>query len=67
MANLWLLSRSFVRATLRPDHEIGVGGGGRGGAAVSKIIFFWTFGLYFGLKVRGQGAGTPGPSPGYPH
>ena len=45
-----------VIQTLRKD-----GGGG----AVSKLIFSaLAFGSQFGLKIRGEGGGLPGPSPG---
>ena len=36
-----------------------------GGGTVSKIIFSaLAFGSQFGLKIRGEGGGLPGPSPG---
>ena len=38
---------------------------GGGGGTVSKIIFSaLAFGPQFGLKIRGEGGGLPGPSPG---
>ena len=39
-----------------PDLQIGGGWGGGGGGALSKHIFFRSFGPQFGLKIRGSGA-----------
>ena len=43
-------------AVADPDLQIGGGGGGRRGRALSKHIFFRSFGPQFGLKIRGSGA-----------
>ena len=43
-------------AVADPDLQIGGVGGGGGGGALSKHIFFRSFGPQFGLKIRGSGA-----------
>ena len=49
-----------VIQTLRKE-----GGGGGSGGAVSKHNFSaLAFGPQFDLKIRGEGGGLPGPSPG---
>ena len=49
------ISGSYAAAD--PDLQIGGGGGGGGrGRALSKHIFFRSFGPQFGLKIRGSGA-----------
>lgn len=51
-----------------PDPQVR-GRGGRScgprdkGVARSSKNFFWPFGLHFGRKIRGRGAGGPDPSP----
>ena len=38
--------------------------GGGGGAVTKQIFSALAFGPQFGLKIRGEGGGLPGPSPG---
>ena len=57
------MNNSILGAVPDTDLEI-KGGGGGGGEAWSPKNFFWPFGPRFGLKIRGGGRGSPGPSPG---
>ena len=66
------MRETYFRTMLDPDLEIGVGVVGGGGSsrpdpeirgAQSPKNYFRPFRPQFGIKIRGGGTGSPGPSP----